>query len=387
MNESDPFAWLTEALGQLDHCELRRRRALRTGPQGALVEVDGRSLVNFASNDYLGLAADPRLADAALAACRNEGWGSGASPLVAGYSRSHHRLEQRLAEFEQTEAALLFTSGYAANIASITALASRGDAIFADALNHASLIDGCRLSRAEVHVYRHCDCEHLESLLKAHGGRRKLIVTDTLFSMDGDLAPLERIAALAAEHGCMLLVDEAHATGVFGQQGRGVCEALQIEGEIHVRVGTLSKALGSIGGFVAGSQALIDWLSNRARPYVFSTASPPAASAAACAALDIVAAEPWRRTELLALAKRLRQELAGQGWNLGNSRSQIIPIVVGTVARTLDLAEQLRQRGYWAPPIRPPSVPEGAARLRVSLSHAHSEAMVAGLANTLAKIG
>jgi 8-amino-7-oxononanoate synthase len=306
--------------------------------------------------------------------------------LIAGYHSWHARLEAKLADFKGTEAALLCTSGYTANIGAIMALVGPGDAIFSDALNHASLIDGCRLSRADVEVYRHGDCEHLETLLKATRARRKLIVTDSLFSMDGDWAPLEIIAELADRYGCMLMVDEAHATGVFGQRGRGVCETLAVESAVHVRIATLSKALGSIGGVVAGSKPLIEWLVNRARPYIFSTASPSAVAAASMASLEVVDSEPWRRTELLAEASRLREGLRAQEWDVGQSRSQIIPIIVGPSARALELSAKLRAQGYWVPAIRPPSVPVGQARLRISLCYGHSETMVCGLIEALASL-
>ncbi len=275
-----------------------------------MVSVAGQEFINFGSNDYLGLAADARLAAAAADAARTVGCGAGASPLVTGHVEAHRRLEQRLAEFEAAEAALLFSSGYAANLGTISALVGREDAIFADEKNHASMIDGCRLSRATVHVYPHGDASALAKLLDAdEGARRRLIVTESVFSMDGDLAPLLEIAALAAEHDCMLLVDEAHATGVFGAHGRGVAELLGVEDRVDVRVGTLSKALGCSGGFVCGSRRLIDWLVNAARPYVFSTALAPPVAAAGMAALDVVRDEPQRRVELLRRADALRSAI------------------------------------------------------------------------------
>ena len=370
----NPLTWITTELERLEHKRLRRHLKTYTGQQGIRIAQAGEELVNFGANDYLHLASDPRLARAVVAAVEQAGWGSGASPLVCGHAALHAELEQRIAEFEGCEAALLFSSGFAANVGAITALAGRGDAIFGDQKNHASIIDGCRLSRAEVHVYEHGDVEHLATLLENAGPvRRKLIVTDTLFSMDGDLAPLPEIAALAERHGAMLMVDEAHATGVFGPRGRGVAEHFGVEEAVHIRVGTLSKALGSAGGFVAGSRALVDWLANRARSYVFSTAHPAAASAAGLAALDIVEQEPHRRQELLQRAENLRSRLRGLGWNVGTSASQIIPILVGEPEATMTLAEQLQSAGLFVPGIRPPSVPPGESLLRVSLSYGHSE--------------
>ncbi len=306
----DPLFWIADELAALESQGLRRQLVERHGPQGPLIPDGERPLVNFASNDYLALAADPRLIAAAEGACQREGWGAGASPLISGYSPSHAQLERRLAELLGVEAALVFPAGYAANAGAISALVGRGDAVFGDAKNHASLIDGCRLSRAEVFVYPHCDLRALaEQLHGATGFRRRLIATDSLFSMDGDVAPLADLAELAERHKAMLLVDEAHATGVFGGRGSGLVELLGVADAVHVRVGTLSKALGSAGGFVAGSRLLVDWLTNRARTYVFSTAHPPAVCAAAAAAVEIVEGEPWRRQALLARAAQLRWPL------------------------------------------------------------------------------
>jgi len=383
----NPLAWIADELAALEARGLRRRLRTYRGPQAARLEIDGRELVNFGSNDYLGLAADRRLADAVACATEQDGWGSGASPLVVGHARRHQRLEERLAEFEGTEAALLFSSGYTANVGVVAALIGPGDAVYSDTLNHASLVDGCRLSRAAVYVYRHNDADHLETLLgQSRGFRRRLIVTDGVFSMDGDLAPLAELAELAERFHSMLLVDEAHATGVFGVQGRGLAESLGVEEQIDVRVGTLSKALGCAGGFVSGSRALVDWLMNQARPYVFSTAAPPASCGAALAALDIVRDEPERRQTLLARAADLRSGLAAQGWQIGTTASQIIPVIVGEPARALSVSAALAERGYWVPAIRPPSVPAGQARLRIGLSYGHSEEQLDGLIGAFSQL-
>jgi 7-keto-8-aminopelargonate synthetase-like enzyme len=271
----------------------------------------------------------------------------------------------------------------------IPALVTEGDAIFADAKNHASLIDGCRLSRAQRFVYPHADCDGLYKLLgRARDFRRRLIVTDTLFSMDGDLAPVERLCELAEQYDAMLLVDEAHATGVFGELGRGVLEYFEGMTPVPflIRVGTLSKALASGGGFVCGRQSLIDWLANRARTYVFSTAQPAATNAAAIAALDVVQQEPARRRNLLATAAAFRGRLREQGWNTGQSASQIIPLYVGDPERATQLAGQLREAGFFVPGIRPPTVPEGESLLRLSLCHHHTAAMLDELADALGRI-
>jgi 8-amino-7-oxononanoate synthase len=375
----NPLAWIADELAELRRNDLLRELPAPLGRQGAVIEHAGRRLVNFASNDYLGLAADQRLIEAAAEACRREGVGRGASPLVCGRAAVHAQLERRLAEFEGVEAALVFPSGFAANAGVVPALVDRGDAIFADAKNHASLIDGCRLARATTHVYPHGDVAALEQLLKSNPqARRRLIITDTLFSMDGDLAPLAAIAALARRHGAMLLVDEAHATGVFGAAGRGVAELCGVDDPSFIRIGTLSKALGAAGGFVCGPRDLVQWLANRARGYVFSTAQPAAASAAALVALDLVQREPHRRVRLLDSATKLRSQLRDAGWNTADSASQIIPIRVGSPAAAVRLSASLREQGCWVPAIRPPSVPPGESLLRLSLSAAHTPAMIAG---------
>ncbi len=381
----DPLAWLDDELISLDEQYLRRQLITHAGPQAVAIDVEQRTLINFGANDYLGLAADPRLASAAAKAATNEGFGAGASPLVTGHSTAHAELERRLADFEGTETALLFTSGFAANLGTVATLVDRGDAIYADAKNHASLIDGCRLSRADVHVYRHLEVHHLAELLADSSRyRRRLIVSDSLFSMDGDLAPLLQLAELAEKHAAMLMIDEAHATGVFGERGRGVAEHLGVESGVHIRMGTLSKALGCAGGFVAGRKNLIDWLLNRARSYVFSTAFPPSIAAAAVEALNIVRDEPQRRRELLDRAIALRESLSAQGWNLGQCSSQIIPLYIGEPDRTMNLAHALREKGMFVPGIRPPSVPPGESLLRISICWAHTPAMLETLLAALA---
>ncbi|MBX3431944.1 MAG: 8-amino-7-oxononanoate synthase [Pirellulales bacterium] len=388
--------WIAAELAAWEAAGLRRRLTPGLGAMGPVVQLNGRELVNFASNDYLGLASDPRLAKAAIEACRATGVGRGSSPLICGRSEVHVELERRLAAFEGVEAALLFPSGFAANSGTIPALVGPGDAAFSDARNHASIIDGCRLSGAAIHVFPHNDPAALDALLHEHAGcHRRLIATDTLFSMDGDLAPTAEIAALAARHGAMLLVDEAHATGVLGRRGRGGVElaaerrpelAELLERTVHVRVGTLSKALGTAGGFVAGTRELVEWLANRARSYVFSTAQPAAAAAAGIAALEIVEREPERRTRLLAAAAELRRALADQGWRVGAGESQIVPVIVGEPQAAVAVAETLRERGLWVPAIRPPSVPAGESLLRISLTASHTDAMRARLIESLAAV-
>ena len=395
----DPLEWIDDVLAELEASGLRRRLVTRVGPQGPSIVVEAdrgepldaaaKTLINFSANDYLALAADPRLAAAAQHAAAAEGWGAGASPLVTGHSQSHRALEARLAEFLRTDAALVFPSGFAANSGTIAALVGRGDLVLADQKNHASLIDGCRLSRAEVGIYPHRDVRTLAELLDSSSGfRRRLIVTDTLFSMDGDLAPLAELVELAREHRAMLMIDEAHAIGVFGANGRGVAEHLGLEADVPIRVGTLSKALGSAGGFVAGSQRLIDWLTNRARPYVFSTAQSASRRGGGPRRRlrDRAANEPQRRIALLERAAQLRHALIDQGWNIGGAAGQIIPVIVGEAALTIQLASSVRDRGLFVPGIRPPSVPEGESLLRISLSYGHTPEMLERLIDGMAHV-
>lgn len=383
----DAFSWVADSLASLSEQGLRRELRTR-GPDAApgQMEIAGRTLVNFGSNDYLGLAGDARVAAVACEAIERFGWGAGASPLVTGRTTLHAELERKLADFEGAEAALLFPSGYAANVGTITALVGRGDSVFSDALNHASIIDGCRLSGAAVHVYAHNNIEALKDALKLSGrASRRLIVTDGLFSMTGDIARLAELAELATQHGAMLLVDEAHATGVLGERGRGICEFAGVESPCLVKVGTLSKALGSIGGFVAASRQVIDWLANRARPYVFSTSMPPAAAAAGIKAIELVEQDLERRHRVLELARMLGEHLLAAGIVQTPPQSQIVPVVLGSAERTMAAAAALIEQGFFVPGIRPPSVPEGESLLRISLSCDHSDEQIAGLVAAIAR--
>ncbi len=379
---SRDLPWLSDELRQrADDGLLRRRRQTRWLPNG-LSEIGGRTVCNFLSNDYLNLASDARVIAAAESTLHDAGVGARASALLGGRSAWHFRLERRLAEFEGEQAAILFPSGMAANVGTVSALANDQDVVFCDRFNHASLIDGCRLSGAKFRVYRHDDLETLErELMKAHDHSRRWIITDGVFSMDGDLAPLPELCRLAERYGAEILVDEAHATGVFGAQGRGVAEHFGLENRIAVRIGTLSKAIGCLGGFVAGSQTLIDFLWNSARTQIYSTALPPAVCTAAERAVNILQQEPDRRTRLHHLAHFLRQRLAERGVDvLTGSTGPIIPIVVRDSARAVALADQLEQRGFLVGAIRPPTVPHGTARLRISVCTTHSEEQLADLA-------
>ncbi len=381
-----PFDWITHELHALDESGLRRRmRVCEPLPRGRC-RVDGIELVNFASNDYLGLAGDPRVIAAALDATARYGAGARASALVSGRTPLHAELERALAEFEGTADAVLFPTGFAANVGAIGSLVEAGDVVFCDRLNHASLIDGCRLSGARLRVYSHSDLTQLSSELdKTTDARRRLIVTDSLFSMDGDAAPLAELFVLAARSESMLLIDEAHATGVYGASGRGLCEEAGLDGQECVRVGTLSKAIGSQGGFVAGTQALCDWIRNTARPQMFSTALTPGACGAALESLRLIRAEPARRVRVRDLARQLRSELRAAGWTVpGEIDCPIVPLLVGEPQAAVSLSLALQQHGFLVPAIRPPTVPRGTSRLRISLTAEHTSEeigrCVAGLA-------
>jgi 8-amino-7-oxononanoate synthase len=377
--------WIAEALDQLAAAGLERPMRIRDGRQGATIELDGRQLINVGSNDYLGYAGDVRLTKAASKAACAEGFGAGASPLVSGHSRSHDRLESAIANLLDVPDAITFPSGFAANSATIAALIGPGDAIFSDDRNHASIIDGCRLSRAQVRVYPHRDVAALDAVLAADGTahRRRLIVTDTLFSMDGTLAPLADLCTVARRHDAMLMVDEAHATGVFGTRGSGLVEEAGCADGVHVRTGTLSKALGAAGGFVAGHADLIRWLRHSARAWIFSTAHPPAVAAAASRAIELLKEEPHRRSELRAKAAAFRDRLAAAGLDSGGAEAQIVPVVAGTAEAAVALSARLAEAGFFVPAIRPPSVPHGRSLVRASLSWLHPQSNLDHLADAI----
>jgi 8-amino-7-oxononanoate synthase len=362
---------LEQQLAEFESRGLRRRLRLIEGPQGPRVLVDGRDVLLLCSNNYLGLAGHPRLREAAAAAALSLGTSSGASRLISGTMSIHTELESRLAEFKRTESALLFGSGYLANTGTIAALARRGEVVFSDELNHASLIDGCRLASSEIFVYRHADTEHLEWGLRRARCRPALIVTDGVFSMDGDLAPLAELVTLARRHGCRLMVDEAHATGCIGPGGRGSVAAAGLSGEVDVIVGTLGKALGGYGAYVCGSRELSDYLANTARPFIFSTAPPPPVVAAAAAALDLLLERPERVDRLRANAAALRAALQARGLEPIGADTQIVPLVVGEAQAAMDVCERLLIDGVFAQAIRPPTVPPGTCRLRLTAMATH----------------
>jgi 8-amino-7-oxononanoate synthase len=382
----EALAWIDGEIDALRAAGLERPARVRAGRQAGEVSLDGRTLLNFGANNYLGYAGDVRLTKAASKGSCAEGFGAGASPLVSGHSLAHQQLERVIAALLDVEAALVFPSGFAANTATIAALVGPDDFIASDERNHASIIDGCRLSRARVGIYPHRDLAALEALWAGAGtARRRLIVSDTLFSMDGTIAPLAGLSDLARKHAAMLLVDEAHATGVFGQRGSGLVEETATADGVHVRVGTLSKALGASGGFVAGNAKLIHWLRHTARAWIFSTAHPPGVAAAATRAIGLLAEEPDRRRDLLARAADFRITLQRRGLDSGDAESQIVPVLVGAPQAAVALADHLAEEGFFVPAIRPPSVPHGRSLVRVSLSWLHEPHDLHRLAEALAR--
>jgi len=362
-----------QELGRLEQQDLLRTLRRVESCPGASVTVDGRPVLLLCSNDYLGLAGHPALRQAAMAAMERCGFGSGAARLVSGNTALHEELEERISRFKGTEAALVFNSGYTANTGIIPAIAGEGDALFSDSLNHASIIDGCRLSRARTFVYRHRDRDHLESLLREHPARRRIIVTDGVFSMDGDIAPLPDLVGLAERHGALLMVDDAHATGVLGRQGKGTAEHFGLEGRVTIQMGTLGKALGSFGAYAAGSRELICFLMHTARSFLYSTSLPPAICAASIAAFDVIASEPWRRERLWSNRKRLAEGLVAKGLGIGISETPIIPVPVGEAGRAQQISNRLFDAGIYATSIRPPTVPPGSSRIRTTVMSTHTD--------------
>lgn len=365
--------WIRPELDERAQHHLLRRLRVFPAAGARIPGPDGRTLLNFSSNDYLGLASHPAVIAAAREALETYGAGATASRLVCGTLPCHAALEERLAAWKGRPAALVFGSGYAANVGLLPAVAGRGDTVFADRLVHASLIDAIRLSGADLQRFRHNDADHLAELLERHPARgRRWVVTESVFSMDGDLAPLPRLAGLARSHGALLFVDEAHATGVFSPAGAGRAAELGLGPDVHLGMGTLSKALGGAGGYVACSEAMRDWLVNRARSFIYSTAPAPAAVGAALGALDVLQREPQLGAELLRRAGLFRERLQAAGLDTMASASQIVPVLVGEAGRALALSARLESAGILAVAIRPPTVPEGSARLRFSVTLGHT---------------
>jgi len=377
----------SERLDALRERGMHRRMRVMAGAQSTRMSVDGREVLLFAGSNYLDLAHHPEVVEAAAAAAREFGCAAGGSRLINGNLEIHEALESELAEFLGIEAALVFSTGYMANVGVIPALAERGDLVISDALSHASIIDGCRLSRAEVRVFPHGDLDCLESLLRGSASTRRelLVVVDGVYSMDGDVAPLAELVPLAKRWGATVLVDDAHGTGTLGATGRGSAERCAVGGEVDITLGTLGKSLGSFGAFVAGSRALRDLLVNAARSFIFSCALAPPQVAAARAALAVMRREPWRREQLARHADRLRDGLARCGISTAPSTTHILPVIVGENDATMDLCERLLESGVYAQGIRHPSVPEGTARLRITPMATHRDSEIDHLVDLLAK--
>lgn len=379
---------LTRQLQSLSENNLLRQRKTLESACGTQAVIDGRTILAFCSNDYLGLASHPALADAVCASARQWGTGSGGSHVINGHMGPHDVLEKALAGFVGADRALFYSTGYMANVGVVPTLVGRGDAVFADRLNHASLIDAVQLSRAEHHRYAHNDMEQLEKMLVASDAKRKLILTDAVFSMDGDLAPLRVLAGLAERYDAWLVIDDAHGFGVLGREGRGSLDHAGLPFSPRlVYVGTLGKAAGVSGAFVAGSETVIEWLMQRSRSYIFTTATSPVMASAILASLELIRNADGRRCHLQALIDRLQRGLDGSKWKLLPSFTGIQPVVVGENDAVLNVSAELVKRGIWVPAIRPPTVPKGSARLRISLSAAHTHEQVAQLVDALREMG
>ena len=390
--DPDPHEGVTASL-QRDLDTLRSDGLYRwlrqiEGAQGPRMRVDGREAIVLAGSDYLGLASHPRLKEAARQAIDRYGCSASAARLISGNHDLYPQLEGRLARFKQTEAALVFSTGYLANIGVISALMDSQDVVFSDELNHASIVDGCRLSRAEVRVFPHNDVAVLERLLKGETfARRKLIVVDGLYSMDGDLAPLDEIVGLAERYGCMTMVDDSHGTGVLGKAGRGTAEASGVLGRIDIETGSLAKALGGFAAYVVGSRTLIEYLINKARSFIFTCAMPPAVLATVLEALAVIEEEPERRQRLSENSRYLRGGLREVGFEVGRGETHIIPLIVGEGERTMRFCQELLDRGVFAQGIRHPSVPRGTERIRLTLTSSHSKADLDAALTALGEVG
>jgi glycine C-acetyltransferase len=371
---SNTLAFVEEELGRLHETSLYNEIRTLESEQGAWVVIGGRRLLNMCSNNYLGFAADPRLKEAAKRAVDEYGVGPGAVRTIAGTMSIHDELERELARFKKAEATIVFQSGFNANLGAIPVLVGRGDVIYSDELNHASIIDGCRLSRAEIKPYPHLDLEALEKMLEADAERpgRKLIVTDGVFSMDGDLADLPGVARLARKHGCISMVDDAHGEGVLGSHGRGIVDHFDLHGRIDVEVGTLSKAFGCVGGFVAGPAELIDLLKQRARPFLFSSSLTPPEAAANIEAVRILEADDELVSRLWDNARYFQGEMRRLGFDTGKTQTPITPVIIGEADRAREFSRALLEAGIFAQAIGFPTVPRGTARIRVMISAAHT---------------
>ena len=372
---TEALDYLKEELATLDAAGLLLHPRTLQGAQGARAVYDGREVINLASNNYLGLANHPKLNEAASTAALELGAGSGAVRTIAGQMREHLELERRFAAFKHADAALMFQSGFTSNSGTVAAILSKEDVIVSDRLNHASIIDGARLSRAEIKVFEHRDAEHADRLLaeSAAAGRRQLLITDGVFSMDGDIAPLPDLVQVAERRGAIMMVDDAHASGVLGEGGSGTVDHFGLHGRVDIQVGTLSKAIGVLGGFIAGPSHLIEWLQNRGRPYLFSTSAPPAVTAACLAALDVLRDEPERLDRLWSNTTRLKEGLRALGFDTGASQTPITPVITGDEEATQAFAVRLFEEGVFCPAIVFPTVGRGSARVRTIVTADHTE--------------
>jgi glycine C-acetyltransferase len=385
---SDPLAYLTSELDTLKQQGLYRHLRILEDEQKAKTTFDHRQVVNLSSNNYLGLTTHPRLREAALEATRRFGVGSGSVRTIAGTMEIHMELERRLAAFKQTEAVVVFQSGFAANAGTVAAVLSKEDVVVSDALNHASIIDGARLSRATIKVYPHKDVDAARQVLRdLPASQRKLLITDGVFSMDGDLGALPELCALAEEFGCIMMVDDAHASGVFGKNGRGTVDHFGMHGRVDIQVGTLSKAIGALGGYVAGTRDLIDFLYHRARPFLFSTSHPPAVAAACIAAIDVLMEEPQIIDRLWENARFFKSGLEALGFDTGLSASPITPVIAGEGALAMKLSDRLFQEGVFAQGLAFPTVPRDKARVRTIVTATHTRDELQFALDVFAKVG
>jgi glycine C-acetyltransferase len=384
----DPLAYLTTELASLKAQGLYRQLRILDDEQKAHTSFDHRQVVNLSSNNYLGLTTHPRLRERALDATRRLGVGTGSVRSIAGTMAIHMELERRLAAFKQTEAVVVFQSGFAANAGTVAAILTKDDVVVSDELNHASIIDGCRLSRATIKVFPHRDVDAARRILQAQpADQRTLLITDGVFSMDGDLGPLPDLCGLAEEFGCIMMVDDAHASGVFGRNGRGTIDHFNVHGRVDVQVGTLSKAIGVLGGYVAGSRALVDFLYHRARPFLFSTSHPPAVAAACIAALEVLLEEPEIMERLWTNTRFFKDGLTRLGFKTGVSESPITPVLVGDGALAMTLSDRLFEAGVFAQGIAAPTVPPGKARVRTIVTATHTQEELQFALDAFARVG
>ena len=366
--------YISDELSKIKESGLYRELKAVENAQDTRIAIEGKTYLSFCSNNYLGLANHPYVIEAVKKAVDEYGWGACASRLVSGNMTLHEALEKEISRFKRKDAAIVFPTGYMANLGVISSLVSGGDLVVSDKLNHASIIDGCRLSGADFRVYAHCNMEKLETILKKTSKyNRKLIVTDSVFSMDGDLAPLPDIVRIAKEYNAMVMVDEAHGTGVFGENGRGVVEYFNLDNEVDVVMGTLSKAIGSLGGYVCGDDDLISYLRNKARPFMYTTALPPAVCAASIASINLIQEDPSLREVLWNNVCCIKERLGLLGIDMISSQSQIIPLLIGDTQKAVDISKLLYERGVLIPAIRPPTVPANSSRLRMTVMSSHTQ--------------